>query len=154
MKTNVINFLPVPADLPIWKSREVNRLRIRISDETFEQYPEGGGQGREALYWKSNSQPVPVDCFRDAYLALPAGQQAAVDASIAAFVSERQRAAQRRSNPKTKADVLYALEMNDGELSPENLTCDGELSRAEITAKSRVLNAERRRLEKLLKTFS
>lgn len=37
----------------------------------------------------------------------------------------------------------------DGALSPENLTCDGELSRAQVNARYRQLTAAARDLQKL-----
>ena len=39
--------------------------------------------------------------------------------------------------------------MIDGELSPENLTCDGELSRGQVNARYRRLTAAARELQKL-----
>jgi len=37
----------------------------------------------------------------------------------------------------------------DSDLSPENLTCDGELSRTQVQAKSKLLNAVAQELKKL-----
>ena len=37
----------------------------------------------------------------------------------------------------------------DSELSPENLTCDGELSRSQVLSKQRALNAVVKELQKL-----
>jgi len=42
--------------------------------------------------------------------------------------------------------ILADLRRVEGELSPENLTCDGELSRTAVKRKASRLNAERRRL--------
>ena len=42
---------------------------------------------------------------------------------------------------KTTAGRQQVAKMIDGALSPENLTCDGELSRAEINRRHKVLTA-------------
>lgn len=52
------------------------RLKRQIETET---YSEGG-----ALYWTKVKRPVPLDCFKDAGLPMPKGQEAAVEAHHAA----------------------------------------------------------------------
>jgi hypothetical protein len=46
-------------------------------------------------------------------------------------------------------DNQRIAEMIDSELSPENLTCDGELSRSAVQARYRTLTAAARDLQKL-----
>ena len=48
----------------------------------------------------------------------------------------------------TKRDILRALDRIDCQLSPENLTCDGELSHAQVRAKLNRLLKEKKELEK------
>ena len=47
------------------------------------------------------------------------------------------------------ADRQRIADSIDGALSPENLTCDGELSRAQVNARYRQLTAAARELQKL-----
>jgi hypothetical protein len=42
--------------------------------------------------------------------------------------------------PLTQADVNNITSIIDGDLSPENLTCDGELSPAKVRVRFRVLS--------------
>ena len=49
----------------------------------------------------------------------------------------------------TAADRQRIAEMIDGELSPENLTCDGELSRSAVQQRYRKLTAAARELKQL-----
>jgi hypothetical protein len=49
----------------------------------------------------------------------------------------------------TAADRQRIAEMIDGELSPENLTCDGELSRSAVQQRYRQLTAAARELKQL-----
>ena len=46
-------------------------------------------------------------------------------------------------------DNQRLADMIDSELSPENLTCDGELSRSQVNARYRTLTAAARDLQKL-----
>jgi hypothetical protein len=46
-------------------------------------------------------------------------------------------------------DNQRIAEMIDSDLSPENLTCDGELSRTQVNARYRTLTAAARDLQKL-----
>ena len=46
-------------------------------------------------------------------------------------------------------DNQRIADMIDSELSPENLTCDGELSRGQVNARYRQLTAAARELQKL-----
>jgi hypothetical protein len=52
--------------------------------------------------------------------------------------------------PETEEELLKWLERLVGELSPENLCCDGELSHAQVAAKLRDIKAEWRQVEGLL----
>jgi hypothetical protein len=47
------------------------------------------------------------------------------------------------------ADRQKIADSIDSELSPENLTCDGELSRSQVQARYRQLTAAARELQKL-----
>ncbi len=49
--------------------------------------------------------------------------------------------------PETKEEVKTWWDRIDGDLSPENLHCDGEISASAARAKARKLNAELRELE-------
>ena len=49
----------------------------------------------------------------------------------------------------THADRQRLADKIDGDLSPENLTCDGELSRAQIQARYRELTTVARQLKQL-----
>jgi hypothetical protein len=51
---------------------------------------------------------------------------------------------------KTKRELLKDLLSVDCKLSPENLTCDGELPRAEVNRRARRLNKEREEIIALL----
>ncbi|UTC29713.1 hypothetical protein BAJUN_00830 [Bajunvirus bajun] len=77
--------LPIPADLAIWKQREVERLRERFETSTY--------TANGVLFWQSNDAPVPVDCFRDAFCTAPEAQadacKAHTSAAIARYVEAR-----------------------------------------------------------------
>ena len=65
-----------------------------------------------------------------------------------------QRLARRRifekdaKMPETEDELMDALDHLTAELSPENLSCDGELSRTAINQKLRVIRGEWREIEK------
>ena len=67
-----------------------------------------------------------------------------------------QRLARRRifekdaKMPETKDELLDALDHLCAELSPENLSCDGELSRTAINQKLRAIKGEWKEIEKKL----
>ncbi len=71
--------------------------------------------------------------------------------NLQAYVEARNKWAQIFGNPqlnlKSAADRQKIAAMIDGELSPENLTCDGELSRAQVQARYRSLMAVARELK-------
>ena len=50
----------------------------------------------------------------------------------------------------TRDEILRQIDSIDGQLSPENLFCDGEISGAQARVKYNKLMKERKRLEKLL----
>ena len=52
--------------------------------------------------------------------------------------------------PETEDELMDALTVLCGELSPENLSCDGELSRTAINARLREIRAEWREIENKL----
>ena len=52
--------------------------------------------------------------------------------------------------PVTETECLDWLTMICGDLSPENLHCDGEISRSAAMAKARALRAEWREVEKII----
>jgi len=52
--------------------------------------------------------------------------------------------------PVTESECLDWLEMITSDLSPENLHCDGEISRTAAMAKGRALRAEWREVQKIL----
>ena len=52
--------------------------------------------------------------------------------------------------PVTEKELWVALSNLAGDLSPENLTCDGELNRTQINAKLRAIKGEWKELEKKL----
>lgn len=64
---------------------EVARLRHQLKNETY--WSDG------ALCWQSSKRPVPVDCFRDALVEAPEGQQEGCDReaakSIASYRAQR-----------------------------------------------------------------
>lgn len=47
---------------------------------------------------------------------------------------------------RSEAEIIRDLRWVDSALSPENLHCDGEISRSAARAKERKLNAQRRAL--------
>jgi hypothetical protein len=49
----------------------------------------------------------------------------------------------------TRADRQALADMIDSALSPENLTCDGELSRSQVQARYKELTTAARQLKKL-----
>jgi hypothetical protein len=49
----------------------------------------------------------------------------------------------------THVDAQQLMNSIENDLSPENLTCDGELSRAQVMERSAYLNAAQRELAKL-----
>lgn len=55
--------------------------------------------------------------------------------------------------PTTKHGAKYILNMLDADLSPENLTCDGELSGQSLALKTRALMRARCELVELEKTL-
>lgn len=55
---------PIPADAPIWRVREADRLRAWLRDDTDE--TDG------ILRWKSNGRVVPASSYADAYCTPPA----------------------------------------------------------------------------------
>jgi len=52
--------------------------------------------------------------------------------------------------PETEEELMNALSHLSGDLSPENLTCDGELNRTQIAAKLRAIKGEWKEIEKKL----
>ncbi len=52
--------------------------------------------------------------------------------------------------PVTEKELMDALSYLSGSLSPENLSCDGELNRTQITAKLRAIKGEWKEIEKKL----
>ena len=50
--------------------------------------------------------------------------------------------------PETEDELLDALDVLSSELSPENLSCDGELSRTAINQKLRAIRGEWKEIEK------
>lgn len=50
------------------------------------------------------------------------------------------------SGPRTEADIMQDIDRVYGDLSPENLTCDGELSATEVRKRSAELNRKLRLL--------
>jgi hypothetical protein len=52
--------------------------------------------------------------------------------------------------PETHEELMTALDTLCGELSPENLSCDGECSRSQVASRRRALNQEWREIEKKL----
>jgi hypothetical protein len=52
--------------------------------------------------------------------------------------------------PETEEEVMNWLGDLTGELSPENLSCDGEISRSGMQAKLRAIRGEWKQLEKIL----
>lgn len=52
--------------------------------------------------------------------------------------------------PKTEEEILVWAEKVFSDLSPENLTCDGELSGGRVRSRLAELNRELKELEKLL----
>jgi hypothetical protein len=52
--------------------------------------------------------------------------------------------------PNTESELINRLKKIEGSLSPENLHCDGEISRTKAKQKERVLNAEKKVLEQAL----
>ena len=53
--------------------------------------------------------------------------------------------------PETEDELMNALCNLTSELSPENLTCDGELSRTRINEKLRAIKGEWKEIEKKLR---
>jgi hypothetical protein len=52
--------------------------------------------------------------------------------------------------PETEAECMAWLDKISCDLSPENLHCDGEISRTQAMKKLRALNAEWKEVEKIL----
>jgi len=52
--------------------------------------------------------------------------------------------------PETDEELMKALDVLCGELSPENLSCDGEISRSAMMKKASALRAEWKEVEKKL----
>lgn len=74
--------------------------------------------------------------------------------ALKAYVGERNFMAELFKKPAIdltkKADLLSLLEQIECDLSPENLTCDGELSRSAVNAKYRRLMGAQAEVKKLL----
>jgi hypothetical protein len=51
---------------------------------------------------------------------------------------------------RTEAEIIRDLQGVECQLSPENLTCDGELSASQVRTKAAQLNAKRKALVKEL----
>lgn len=56
---------------------------------------------------------------------------------------------QRALSLQNAADRQHIADNIDSELSPENLTCDGELSRSQVQTRYRALTAAAKELQKL-----
>lgn len=94
-----MNLLPLP-ELPVWRLREVERIRASLASET---YTVNG-----ALHWKSNNAPVPLDVFRDGFAEAPAGQKAAVSAhTSAALAAYRAQDPEMSSEAKAEARSVH-----------------------------------------------
>lgn len=52
--------------------------------------------------------------------------------------------------PETETEIMDTFDILSGELSPENLHCDGEISRTQAQYKYRLLMREWKELEKML----
>jgi hypothetical protein len=52
--------------------------------------------------------------------------------------------------PETEDELMSALDTLSCELSPENLSCDGELSRSQVNAKLRKIRGEWKEIEQKL----
>lgn len=93
----------IPSTLRAWQIQEVERRRAQLETETYEK--EG------ALFWSSVDRPVPMDVFRDAYVATPAWQEKARDAYTLEVVSAyRARRAEHGYSAEERAEIRANFE--------------------------------------------
>jgi hypothetical protein len=79
-----IAYLPIPAtglNQYAWRRAEIDKKRAELQDPAEVAEIDG------VLYWRSNDRPVPMSCFKEAYVVAPAAQATACDASTAAFLA-------------------------------------------------------------------
>jgi len=57
---------------------------------------------------------------------------------------------EEKTGPRTEADVMHDLRNVECQLSPENLSCDGELRGRKLQQKAKMLNARKADLIKEL----
>jgi hypothetical protein len=94
---NTLETLPVEVRFA-WMQRDVDRLRDWLANEA---------DVRDGVfYWQSNGRPVPPSSFKEAFVALPAGQQAAHDADQRAAIAEYREA---RKDWKPSAEEMYEM---------------------------------------------
>lgn len=83
-----------------WQRAEVEKRRAQLESDTFV-----GPDGE--LRWTSNpTSVIPMDVFRDAYVAAPAAQQAAYDTNTTAFLREYRA---RMANHVPSAEELFEM---------------------------------------------
>lgn len=103
-----------------------------------------------------NSEFYTLSCNGKQYTASVSGMEKFKRESEVEFPYLEQRLRQRRifkkdaTLPKTEQEVMLYFEQLVGELSPENLTCDGELSRSMVQAKLRNIRGAWKELEKII----
>jgi hypothetical protein len=90
--------LPIPENRRAWEQREAEQYRVRLAEDTF--------VVGQALFWKSNGRPVPLSCFRDAYVTIPAGQQEAETLYTRAAIADY-RAARANISDEQRAEEAY-----------------------------------------------
>lgn len=103
-----------------------------------------------------NSEFYTLSCNGKQYTASVSEMERFKRESEVEFPYLEQRLRQRRifkkdaTLPKTEQEVMLYFEQLVGELSPENLTCDGELSRSMVQAKLRNIRGAWKELEKII----
>ena len=95
----------IPADLPDWQRREVERTRERLEEGAHWRTADGCTDFSDdtmAVRWKESGKVVPPFVFEDAYMNIPSGQQVERERELDAAL-DGYRTAQEERTPEEVA---------------------------------------------------
>lgn len=103
MKTD-LTLLPLPTFRWPFEATKVERSRLRLANDTVVR--DG------IIHWKSNDAVVPGDVFKDAYVAVPDGQEEARKREDQAFAAKYRKL---RANHQPSGEELAEMRAEFGE---------------------------------------
>lgn len=87
------------ATLKPWEQERVARYRSDLKTGTYEK--------ADALFWTGVDRPVPMDVFKDAFVPVPSGQQAARTAHNDAFLAEYRKRANEQFERRLEMQAAF-----------------------------------------------